>query len=292
MQKQSNQLRIDLEKRYQDLVMNVGDVLNIERSVVCAEHIDKTRKIYDSILNSTLLSTVASSGLGVAGVVLSSRNLSVVPSIPWESIHATSKDDMIGQGSYGLVYRATWMPHFPSTTGSESVAVKLTTRSVAEMRGMDYDLELKRATREADRIFAIAARGGESLQACMVLVHGFAQGAMSDSLTSTFGLPPDDEAFGIVMRLEEGGSLNKLLYQTGVSAHLKAHLSLLDRMRLLMQLCRGVAELHDHGTTHGDLKLENILSNGKQQPDLRIADFGLSQIRDCRFWIVTASRRW
>ena len=167
MQKQSNQLRSDLEKRYQDLVQNVSDSLNIERSVLCAEHIDKTRKICDSILNSTVLSTSASSGLGgLAAVgVLSSRNmLSVVPNIPWECVHASSKDDLIGSGTYGLVYRAVWMPNYPSTSGSEAVAVKLTTRSVAEMRGMDYDLELKRASREADRIVAIAARGGDSLQ--------------------------------------------------------------------------------------------------------------------------------
>ena len=61
---------------------------------------------------------------------------------------------------------------------------------------------------------------------------------------------------------------------------IRTHLSLLDRMRLLTQLCRGVAELHDKDVIHGDLKLENVLLSGLNQPDIRIADFGLSQLRE------------
>ncbi len=55
----------------------------------------------------------------------------------------------------------------------------------------------------------------------------------------------------------------------------------LETLNCILQIAKGVQELHNHRITHRDLKPENILLmrkyvKGQPMPDLRIADFGLS----------------
>ena len=49
----------------------------------------------------------------------------------------------------------------------------------------------------------------------MTLVYGFTQGRLPASLTNLFQAKAGEEAFGIVMRLENGGSLEDHLYKKG-----------------------------------------------------------------------------
>ena len=53
-----------------------------------------------------------------------------------------------------------------------------------------------------------------------------------------------------------------------------------DKIRLLSLIVRGMAELHAIGLVHGDIKPANVLLNNKSPPDIRIADFGLSYLKE------------
>jgi|JI6StandDraft_1071083.scaffolds.fasta_scaffold64021_3 serine/threonine protein kinase len=54
-----------------------------------------------------------------------------------------------------------------------------------------------------------------------------------------------------------------------------------ETLKCILQIAKGVQELHNHRITHRDLKPENILLTKKYKkgapiPDLKVADFGLS----------------
>ena len=76
----------------------------------------------------------------------------------------------------------------------------------------------------------------------IVEVLGFAEGPLPPQLTAYFNVRENEPAFGIIMRLEAGGNLDAMLH--------KAHedISMTEKIRLLMMLCRGVEGLHGVGT--------------------------------------------
>lgn len=57
-------------------------------------------------------------------------------------------------------------------------------------------------------------------------------------------------------------------------------LSMSERLRLLLHISIGIFELHANGIVHADLKPENILLSSDTPPQIRLADFGLSLVRD------------
>jgi serine/threonine-protein kinase len=71
----------------------------------------------------------------------------------------------------------------------------------------------------------------------------------------------------IVMDYASGGSLQE---------HIDRHgpLPLADVVKYGLQLCEAVAELHDHGILHRDLKPQNVLI--ARDGTLRLADFGIA----------------
>lgn len=70
----------------------------------------------------------------------------------------------------------------------------------------------------------------------------------------------------------DGGDLN-----TGVCDKL----AFPDKIRVLINICKGLSFLHKNRIIHGDLKLENILCTGSET--VKIADFGFAQITDNGF---------
>ena len=65
-------------------------------------------------------------------------------------------------------------------------------------------------------------------------MFGFTEGVLPQSLLTAFNLPPNDEGFAIVMRLENGRSLDELLHPPpNVVA---THLVLLDLLRIIDQV--------------------------------------------------------
>ena len=207
----------------------------------------------------------------------------VVPAVPWTQLQFDARD-AIGKGAFGQVFKATWLPHHPKTTGSRPVAVKVLTASAAGTLGRDYAAERGRALQEAERIVQIGRRGSPVLRDLILHVYGFADGLLPPDVTAKFGLRDGEQAIGIVMRLEEGGSLEMLLYSAARPAALAVDYSSLlsdtfSKLRVLAQIARGLAELHAAGVVHGDLKPANILVDGKLPPSIIIADFGLSDLR-------------
>jgi len=216
--------------------------------------------------------------------------------IPWSRLSIAGTDGTaatLGRGAYGVVVRAEWSTHEqPQSVNAEgaaprgarsrmlsgntighTVAVKVTTRAMAVNAGRDFEAEKKRALAEALVVMEAGRRGGEFLREDLVEVLGFTEGPLPSALTAYFNVRDNEEAFGIVMRLEAGGSLEDMLH--------KRHdeISMTEKIRCLMLLCRGVEGLHAVGVVHGDLKTGNVLLSDKDPPDLRISDFGLAALR-------------
>lgn len=154
---------------------------------------------------------------------------------------------------------------------------------------------------------------------CITKVYGICDGPLPSALCQLLKVSHKAEALGIVMRHEAGGTLHSLLHPkkhvfktsperaflrtpekavfidtstptiTGSDAPINVSteteittrvVPLLERVRLLMKIARGLAELHAAGIVHGDIKPENILLSGTTPPDIRIADFGFSTIHE------------
>jgi calcium/calmodulin-dependent protein kinase I len=81
------------------------------------------------------------------------------------------------------------------------------------------------------------------------------------------------EYVDLIIELAGGGELFDLIISKG---HFSEH----DAAHVIRQLCEGIAYIHDMGIAHRDLKPENVLLVNKQAFDIKVADFGLSNILD------------
>lgn len=99
------------------------------------------------------------------------------------------------------------------------------------------------------------------------------------------------EGFGLFRALVSpwmpNGTLDLYLNRT------QKTLSMMDKLRLLMQITVGLQYLHDHDVIHGDLSNKNILVAADGSP--RLADFGISNIMvqsNPAFSYHTGAVRW
>ena len=195
--------------------------------------------------------------------------------ISWNDLTADKPNCVLGTGSFGRVFQLSWQ----QAGGKVPVAVKVMSETFARYAKRDYAAALAMAKQEAETIHEISVRGGDAMSTHVIQVYGFVQGPLPSTLTSAFkGARAGEEAYGIVMRLEAGGSLKQLLHP-GLGKP-KTPLSTEERIRILALAASGLTELHRIGTVHADLKPDNILLSIKNPPDVRIADFGLSVIRE------------
>jgi serine/threonine protein kinase len=153
----------------------------------------------------------------------------------------------LGEGGMGTVYRARRL-HI-----GDEVAVKiLHSRFVAEKDG------LERFRREA-RAAAMLHHPN------VVTIHDFGE--------SVGAAAP---AF-MVMELISGTSLRGLLRREG-------RLSVVYAVRLMSQICAGVAAAHRQNIIHRDLKPDNILipsaSDEEEYGMAKVVDFGIAKLRD------------
>jgi serine/threonine-protein kinase len=86
------------------------------------------------------------------------------------------------------------------------------------------------------------------------------------------------EANGIhylVMDLVQGPTLGDVLLR-------EAPLATARCVRLIRQLCDGLAHAHNHGLVHRDFKPDNVIVERAGEPDerVRIVDFGIATLRD------------
>ena len=193
--------------------------------------------------------------------------------IPWSELSPYSaglESSLLGIGQFGAVYKLLW--------SNQPVAVKVVSFEKCEFTGKNYDVELLRSVQEAERVMDICNRGGIGIDELVVKVYGFVEGPITSALEPSLDLPAGDKAFGIVMRLEAGGTLRERLH--ALQGLPQVPLSMPEKLRFIQQITRGLFELHKMGVIHADLKPANALLSGKNPPDLRLADFGHSFIRE------------
>ena len=82
----------------------------------------------------------------------------------------------------------------------------------------------------------------------------------------------------ILMDYQKGGCLTKYIYNN-------KNLSLYFKIYCLFEICNGLQFLHDRKIIHGDLKSLNVLldkeyKNDENYPTLKLADFGMSGIKE------------
>ena len=205
---------------------------------------------------------------------------SILAAIPWDELTFVDGSE-IGSGSFGFVHKGLWARKKQLQRTSKRkvrsvpVAVKIMTKNHA---GKDYDMMLERTREEAARILEINERGGDDISDSIIKVYGFAEGPLPPKIAEMFSAALGTPAYGVVMRLETGGSLETYLHSTaGIP---QTPLNTVDKIRLICRIIRAVGELHYLGVVNGDLKPANILLTSSFPPDVRIADFGLSQIRE------------
>lgn len=149
--------------------------------------------------------------------------------------------ERLGHGGMGVVYRA-WDPEL-----RRMVALKVISGS------RDEPVE--------DRVFERFAREARSAASLahpnIVTIHDFGRDA---------GRRPY-----IVMELVDGASLAQMI-QGGTA------LDVVGRVRLLIELCEGLAYAHEHGVIHRDIKPANLMITSAGV--LKILDFGLARLTD------------
>ncbi|MEW6737179.1 MAG: protein kinase [Acidobacteriota bacterium] len=90
-----------------------------------------------------------------------------------------------------------------------------------------------------------------------------------------YGTMPNGAGAYLVMRLVPGHQLREELDKKGA-------LPLERAMKLMEQICAGVATAHSHGIVHCDLKPENILLErvGNNEELVQLVDFGIARLRE------------
>lgn len=209
--------------------------------------------------------------------------------IPWDELHVRDGQTKIGQGSFGIVFKAIWRRKKGGTRQAYEVAVKVVTRSSATVKGIPFDKAVEQARREFETLYTAAQI--VTNKDCIVQVLALAEGKIHQVLADALPgiVNASEDAVGIVMRYEGGGSLSSLLYPSDPSK-VQRQLSSQERLHILKQIASGIEELHSVGIVHGDLKPENILLSLHNPPLVRIADFGLSKYREEFAAASTASR--
>ena len=192
--------------------------------------------------------------------------------IPWSELspYPLTGPSLLGMGQFGAAYKLLW--------SNQPVAVKVVSFEKCDFNGKNYDVELLRSVQEAERVVDICNRGGIGIDELVVKVYGFVEGPITSALEPSLDLPAGDKAFGIVMRLEEGGTLRERLHAAPGMPQMP--LSMPEKLRFIQQITRGLFELHKMGVIHADLKPANTLLSGKNPPDCRLADFGHSFVRE------------
>ena len=259
-------LQGNVRQRRQILGANLHLPENIDFVVACSDCLQTLE---------TLLKECSAALPVVNAVIHRPTNTKDLMAISWTDLSADTPNCVLGTGSFGRVFQLSWQ----QPSGKVSVAVKVMSQTFARYANRDYAAALTMARQEAETIHEISVRGGDAMSTHVIQVYGFVQGPLPSTLTSAFkGARAGEEAYGIVMRLESGGSLKQLLHPGPGKPH--TPLSTEERIRILTLAARGLTELHRIGTIHADLKPDNILLSMTSPPDVRIADFGLSKIRE------------
>jgi len=144
--------------------------------------------------------------------------------------------DKLGEGAMGVVYRAR------DASLGRVVALKMLSADL----GTEEELH-QRFQREAEAIGRLS----------------------HPNIVTVYDVGEASGQLYMAMELLEGNDLRSLI-------ETRANIALADRVRILIQICAGLAYAHSRGVVHRDIKPANILvgSDGR----VRILDFGLARV--------------
>lgn len=193
------------------------------------------------------------------------------------STSASNHPLIIGSGAYGVVVRLLWHRRLNGRKLSpEKVAVKVLTKNQVLGDGsLGFEDIVEDAIEEANMILGVEKEMANN--DFMIRVFGVSVGALPKTLTDAFHLKDGEMAVGIVMRFEGGGALEGLLHPAPTAP--KHPLPIAEKLRILVNISHGLADLHLIGIVHGDLKPDNVLLSEHNPPMVRLADFGLAAMR-------------
>ena len=105
------------------------------------------------------------------------------------------------------------------------------------------------------------------------------------NVVSVYGAAAQDGRVGLWTELVRGRSLADVLAEHGP-------LSMEEVAQIGVELCRGLAAVHRHGLTHGDVKAENVLREVSGR--VVLADFGTARELECgtRLELVSGTRHY
>lgn len=198
-----------------------------------------------------------------------------IAKLSWIDIEFSEVDPIIGEGSFGIVYRGKYYPESRRDSDGIDVAIKVMS-SIMVPTQKDYELIRSKTLQEATTVKHIADKVHPD---SIVNLIGVVEGAVPTVISKLrdFELKKGDETvLGIVMKYEGGGSLENLLYKSG------RKLTLEEKLRILVGLAFSVAELHGARPDyfiHGDIKPDNILLSSTWPPVVKLTDFGLTDTR-------------
>ena len=148
------------------------------------------------------------------------------------------------------------------------VAIKI----LNQVNRANQDKVLRAAMKEVETIKSVEDKIAST--DCFVKVYGVAYGQPPLNLRKEMNVAEFTSVIGIVMRYEGGGSLQTLIYKRDEP------LPIMEKLRLLKSVARGLAELHAIGIVHADIKPDNVLLSHHTPPEIRLADFGLATMRE------------
>jgi len=192
----------------------------------------------------------------------------------WSCLAMDDDDEssVLGEGSTCKVVKADYIN--PYTRFSIKVAVKVFLAK-AGCTNVDAELAKKYAfcKNEAEILLEIESKLGAQSTDRMTQVIGIVNGKLPSSFLNWLGRT-NRLGVGLIMRLEAGGSMSDFLSSSKLQSY-----RMLDRVSLLLQLSRSVAEIHEVDVVHGDIKPSNVLISEHYPPLLRLSDFGEAKIR-------------
>eukprot|EP01041_Mallomonas_annulata_P004499 gene4499-8950_t len=210
--------------------------------------------------------------MGSAASIL--KNKDDVLSINWSDIIAlesSKKNVILGKGLYGTVILA----EFNNKGSVVPIAIKILPRSLSyKFVDTRYEDIHQKVTAEVQMIMATSKlmMSGDKY---LVKPYGIVTGPLPYLFVNTFAeegirLPVGEEGTGVVMRLEERGSLDSYLHAPKTAS---PEIKITEKIRILKEIARGIAELHAIGIVHGDIKPENILLSHHNPPHIRLSHF-------------------
>lgn len=193
----------------------------------------------------------------------------------WEDFEIVSENPVLGEGSFGCVYHALYFKNSRRDKTGRQVAIKVMSNMDIPSPKLFEQIRAK-TIEEAKLVKQISDKVERG---CVVGLYGVVQGPMPPAIAGLrrFLLREGETALGIVMEFVGGGSLKHLLHEKHV------RFSLQEKIRILLKLAFAISELHDARPQyfiHGDIKPDNVLLSEHSPPEVRLADFGLTGMKE------------